>query len=144
MSRAIAFRTYVPELRKMVDVFAVNPMNQTVYLSHIQLFGTEGDDVLMKFGDEPDQVKLMHNTGLCDRNGVQIYDGDILTVNLTPANKRKPVTCRYRVEWGNRAARFFFRAVRRDVGTISPSRAMVSGRVIGNIYENPELLEVAS
>ena len=76
------FRAFVPDLAKMVDVFAVNPMNQTVYLSHVQLFGTEGDDVLMKYGHEPEQVKLMQGTGLNDKNGTAIFEGDVVRLKF--------------------------------------------------------------
>lgn len=137
MNRSIFFRSYVPEIRKMVDVFAVNPMNQTVYLSHLQLFGTEGDDVLMKFGDEPDHVKLMQYTGLQDENLVEVYEDDLWSFD----------NCLYLVLWTEKHAKFSLVAIALDnkhTGEILSLLSLRKGKVIGNIHQNPELLEARS
>lgn len=83
--------------------------------------------------------KLMQFTGLTDKNGKEIYEGDILDhLGLS-----------YRVGWGDEGAWIAWGITQRDdprngepytiadtmVANVSPV-----GEIIGNIYENPELL----
>jgi uncharacterized phage protein (TIGR01671 family) len=76
-------------------------------------------------------MKLMQYTGLKDKNGVEIYEGDLLYKEL-PNNRT------YVVEYSNVS----FRAR----GTTGYKNSVLRGvvlkdtEVIGNIHQNPELL----
>ena len=78
-------------------------------------------------------IHLMQSTGLLDKNGKEIFEGDILGIKDGLLNG----VVEYRSDlgmWTNSLIRYnnFERLF-----TVANSR-----EIIGNIYENPELLEV--
>jgi len=83
-------------------------------------------------------IELMQSTGLKDKNGVEIFEGDIVLEN----GMQRTVTFgeqEYEENFGDLAYYIGFNVYTKwGYATLSS----VEYEVIGNIYENPELLEV--
>ncbi|MGJ0771011.1 YopX family protein [Enterococcus avium] len=80
---------------------------------------------------------LMQSTGLKDKNGVEIFEGDIVLFTIEDGFDYvygKPGRINLSLQWGA--------GVRASSGGNYPLRKCREVRIIGNIYENPELLEV--
>lgn len=102
----------------------------------------DGINILDVSGDYPEDHTfpaidsvLMHSTGLKDKNGVEIFEGDVLTRNVQPCKMVNPIKDGYGVV---RFENGMFK-----LGSISLVTFISKMEVIGNIYENPELLEQA-
>jgi uncharacterized phage protein (TIGR01671 family) len=100
------------------------------------LVGSEGyyiDD----YGFESD-IPVMQYTGLKDKNGVEIYEGDIFKTD----NYGTGVIEYGKVDFGNElhwiTQGFYWKAWGFNRGIHANYNG---GEVIGNIYENPELLK---
>lgn len=98
-------------------------------------------------GEHDNDVVLMQFTGLKDRKGVEIYEGDILG---TKGERSLPNGARvvgtYCFENGTRDVvewdRDCWRVGTKDLAEwLWSAERYSNGEVIGNIYENPELLE---
>lgn len=86
-----------------------------------------------------DEIELMQSTGQTDENEKEIFEGDILAVETDDG------TLNVNVFWDNEHALFMFESKQ-----YNEKEALVEllednsypFEIIGNIYENPELLEV--
>lgn len=89
-------------------------------------------------GADPDTYVVEQYTGLKDKNGKEIYEGDIVKV-YTWTNLTKGMEYRYttKVFWQERYAQF--NTTYNDA--LSNEITQDFFEVIGNIHENPELLE---
>ena len=76
-------------------------------------------------------AELMQYTGLKDKNGVEIYEGDIVKDLRSPF---KDIRSYSKVFYQENRGRFVFG------GWEIPAGLSHTFEVIGNIYENPELL----
>jgi uncharacterized phage protein (TIGR01671 family) len=89
----------------------------------------------------PDKFILMQYTGLKDKNGKEIYEGDILKWKCSKSGSRKELIHIVTIGWNG----FRYVLTIYDNGekwATNKSYWNDSDReVIGNIYENPELLE---
>jgi len=78
----------------------------------------------------PSNIRLMQYTGLLDKNGKEIYEGDILR-KPTPGYEYQKNGNQYKViKWTENA---------RSIG-FNTSATMSGWEIIGNVHQNPELL----
>ena len=78
-------------------------------------------------------AEVMQYTGLKDKNGKEIYEGDIVTM-VNSDHYMKGLL--FKVHWLSNS--FWMSDINGESETWSPS--FFEWKVIGNIYENPELL----
>lgn len=88
-----------------------------------------------------EEVKLMQSTGLLDKNGKEIFEGDIIRYNIDVVDiKRHPTLGFYTVLDGREG--FFGDGMSIDDFEEDAKEFSKTAEIIGNVYENPELLEV--
>ena len=90
-----------------------------------------------KYGD----TELIQYTGLKDKNGVEIYEGDIIRFIGVDVDRPQPTLP---VVWDEKSAGFTCKGYNTSRGVdMASGYDTISGEVIGNIYENPEPLKEA-
>ena len=122
------FRVYCKSMGKMGDIAFINYMSGTVTAE------IEGRGYLLQ---EPDYIR-MQSTGLVDKNGQEIFEGDI--VEFEDADDIENVYINQGViEWCQGG----FTVSNRTTVTLDDllDEDTLEVTIVGNIYENPELLE---
>lgn len=103
-------------------------------------------DLWWQFGQETSRIEsryqddfvLMQYTGLKDKNGKEIYEGDILRNVDNPLVDKLP----FEVKWNEYYGAWFWWSLLGEAGTDHLYQNIAKNcEVIGNIYQNPELLE---
>lgn len=137
------FRAWISEADTMVnDLKGIDFENETVVLK--KFYWEDGFPVEEEvFEVEIGNAIIMQSTGLHDKNGKEIFEGDIVKRYRSPFFKAK---WEYQIETviKEEASLLLGREFGKNFGTIpfnSPFAKSVLLEVIGNIYENPELLE---
>jgi hypothetical protein len=83
---------------------------------------------------------IMQYTGLKDKNGKKIYENDLLQYdgyNFRLINKEKI----YQIRYDDNLAQYYAYNLENSFDTFLVVRAWKESKIIGNIYQNPELLE---
>lgn len=124
------FRVWMKSLKWMCDVTNISFDSKFVDICQ------QGDtERYTEMSVEFDEITLMQSTGLRDKNGKEIFEGDILDYK-----GRKAL-----VRWHGSYASFIYRFVdelqNRNTEWKPLYLAYMKCEIIGNIYENRELLE---
>ncbi|NBA55054.1 YopX family protein [Enterococcus hirae] len=88
----------------------------------------------------PDKYVLMQSTGLKDKNSVEIFEGDVVVVENHPFQRKEDSGVGMEIE-GNYVVGWNQHDLTWCAGDLLLARLKPYVKVIGNIYENPELLE---
>ena len=127
MSREIKFRAWLKEEKKIVNVETIDFTDKSIqYLEKNEFINAY---LLRRVSF--DDVELMQYTGLKDKNGKKIYEGDIVVLN----NIENDNMCIVRYE--HSSYRLEGWSLRENLSNVEDSFL----EVIGNIYENKNLLE---
>jgi uncharacterized phage protein (TIGR01671 family) len=135
MTREIKFRAWDTQEKRMLPIGDVGFKRMSAWGEDSLL----GVVVVLPSGHDQyypiERVDLMQFTGLHDKNGTPIYEGDIITYGDYNDGSGRILMV---VRWDERNARFV------EDEMTGPQLAGLTlsgaGEVIGNIYENPELL----
>ena len=124
------FRAWDKETKTMIDVSLINFEEHSILGGYWEFGQTES----IKF----DEVELMQSTGLKDKNGKEIFEGDIVRqVRTQPTTENKTITGGVTMLEGAWV-------IMNDCEQLASYlwSETDENEVLGNIYENPELLEV--
>lgn len=131
--REIKFRAYDKERKEFLSCGQIliaiksgaNPKESPQYL-----------DILKDADMFKDRFEIMQYTGLKDDNGREIYDGDILQIlDIYGIYKG------YIDWWGDRWVVMYKISESKELQRQSLITTAMNRQIIGNIYENPDLLE---
>ena len=129
--REIKFRAWLKKEKRLIEVSEINfergilsiPVNEECY------------SIVKSFED----IELMQYTGLKDKNGKEIYEGDILKIKYLEEEHYRTTTEEYeRIDIVNNT---LFGEILSGYYESVDDEHKRSIEVIGNIHENPELLE---
>lgn len=136
--REVKFRVWDKKTKKMRQMdsisFGITSVDKERY-PVVNLLGRdciENKDILLH--REGNQYILMQYTGLKDKNGREIYEGDI----LQGEDFKRPSL----VEWSDVYCSMDLKLIGTTLSCIMDKSCGNRSEIIGNIYENPELLEV--
>ena len=133
--RMIDFRAWDKKKSEIVDVMDIDFSGNKVGVCNVpkRLFKDGRLHTIHSIERDWSEVELMQSTGLKDKNGTEIFEGDIIKLIGTYKDSKGKELGRYMVEWNNYYTGFY------PLIDDPLEGGGTEYEVIGNIYENPEL-----
>lgn len=127
--REIKFRAWLKYGKEIVDVEEIDFMNEVINYIDNDYENNEQEIIGAYF----ENIELMQYTGLKDKNNKEIYEGDIVKLR----SNHGIGVIKYYDEWGA----FIVEYIKpRPLAVLGMNYYKEDIEVLGNIYENPELL----
>lgn len=133
--KTIKYRAWLKEQKEMVEVAEISFENETIAYVYDNYAAEEQEWNVYDF----EEIELMQYAGLKDKNGVEIYEGDY--IRFTDFDSNQGYEGEVAFKGGAFCMLHKIEGAKRSV--IMATMLDVDGyiEVIGNIYENKELLE---
>ena len=133
--REIKFRAWHKEQGKMYSAGELGFDQMTIMPDGRGFANISGDFTHLSQVDNGNKMLPLQYTGLKDKNGYEIYDGDIFRYDLLISHLKMIKT----VQWEDRDACWFLwdGDAEKEQSRLGMGLAN-RGEVIGNIYENPK------
>ena len=122
-----SFRAWDKETQTMLDVSLIDFKKSVLIGEHWEF----GETNFINF----DEIELMQSTGLFDKEGTEVFEGDILHHQIQTEYT-------FIVKYDKDKGRWYGDGLSRTYQIDIANRFLPYYKVIGNIYENQELLEV--
>ena len=126
--RVIKFRAWDKQQKKMIYFIFKYESCQT----RLEFVSEDGEMI-------EDYDELMQFTGLCDCNGREIYEGDLLNGEIMPSLVKFGILEMNYDDVMDNISGFY--AENLYTGNKRSLAGWITMKVIGNIYENPELVK---
>ena len=128
MEREIKFRAYHKERKEIFEIASIDFEEKKAALSN---------GIIKLLNVDFKQFELLQYTGLKDKNGKEIYDGDIVLVELSGTSTW------YKTVVKIKEGAFIASLIDGEDYIYIFNRGFDSNdfEILGNVYENPELLE---
>ena len=139
--REIKFRVYVesvlPEESGVYEPEFISGFSHTLGIDKVYTKD-------FKFKSDTCKFTLLQYTGLKDKNGVEIYESDLVAIDMWQGNEHGYIAEDGVIKWHQESAAFKWFSLEEDISDGNNywlSQADKKQReVIGNIYENPKLI----
>ncbi|MBO6325207.1 hypothetical protein EY681_04085 [Enterococcus gallinarum] len=134
------FRAWLKDEKEMQNVLAFDTRGHS-------FLGIEGPHVTVDGWcdnfEVGKQAVLMQSTGMKDKNGVEIFEGDVVSVRNHPFQKTEKSGAGIEID-GDYAISWNEGDLTWCAGNLLLARLKPYVTVAGNVWENPELLEQAN
>ncbi|WP_261080349.1 YopX family protein [Streptococcus mitis] len=131
----LKFRVWHRELGRLMSV-------KCMFFQDSEIEEFELNDALMNdyITAYPDEIELMQSTGLQDKNGKEIFEGDVVRYNIDVVDIKKHPTLGFYTVLNGREGFFGDGMIIEDFEKDAEEFSQIV-EIIGNVYKNPELLE---
>ncbi len=146
--RIIKFRVYGKKMKRMIYPQELSSDGMSIDPNNKGLANINGTDNRLNVYDAYNKFHLMQFTGLEDKNSRDIFEGDIIpTPKFTTRGKFRFIVGKWNAEVVFHNAAFRLKTPDGKINALAMDDSEVAEEyrfeVIGNIYDDPELLEEA-